>query len=335
MTLGSLGEFGLIARETDCLTVVHPSRGEVIVGIGDDAAVLRLPEGHDLVTTTDALIEGIHFRRDWSRPEDIGWKSLAVNVSDVGAIGARPLAATISLALPSDLPVRWVDRFYSGLSECAEAYGCPIVGGDTVRSPGPIALSVSALGSVRSSGAVRRSTAQVGDLLCVTGTLGESGAGLALLAADKAAAKQWKPLLDWHRRPRPPVEAGIALGESGLVTAMMDLSDGLASDLTRLCAASGCGSGVQEDLLPISDLVRRSATTLGVSPTQFALFGGEDYQLLFTVSPAHFAEIPRLLGPLGVVATVVGEIRNGRARTLVTAAGERKPLKATGFAHFS
>ncbi len=334
MKLSTLGEFGLIARESALLGAAIPAAGKVILGIGDDAAVLDLPDGHELVTTTDALIEGVHFRRDWSKPEDIGWKSLAVNVSDVGAMGARPLGATVSLALPSDLPVRWVDRFYRGLSQCAVRYGCPVVGGDTVRSPGPIAITVSAHGSVRRGGAVRRSTACPGDLICVTGTLGDSGAGLALLQAGNIAAK-WKPLLAHHVRPTPPVEAGAALGESGLVSAMMDLSDGLASDLTRLCEASRCGALVRETCLPISDAARLAAKALDAPASHFALFGGEDYQLLFTVPPARFAEIPPLLGPLGITATIVGEIRKGKGPALVSAAGERSPLAPRGFTHFS
>jgi thiamine-monophosphate kinase len=334
MNLRDLGEFGLIRREAARLDVATPACGEVILGIGDDAAVLRLPEGYDLVTTTDALIEDVHFRCDWSRPEDIGWKSLAVNVSDLGAMGARPLGAAIALALPAHLPVRWIDRFFRGLSECASFHGCPVVGGDTVRSPGPIAITVSAHGGVRRGKAVLRSGARTGDLICVTGTLGESGAGLALLEAGRASDARWRPLISHHCRPRPPAAAGVRLGESGIVTAMMDLSDGLAADLTRLCDVSRCGALVKETLLPISDLVRQTASSLGVLPTRRALFGGEDYQLLFTVRPERFGDVPPLLGPLGVTATVVGEIRRGKARTLLTAAGERRPLKAEGFAHF-
>lgn len=333
MNLRTLGEFGLIAREARRLGAGAPALGEVVTGIGDDAAVLRLPDGYDLVTTTDALIEGVHFRRDWSTPYEIGWKSLAVNVSDLGAMGARPLAATISLALPADLPVGWIDRYYRGLADCASHYGCPIVGGDTVRSPDPVAITVSAHGSVRRGNAVRRSGAKPGDMLCVTGTLGDSGAGLALLQAGQWD-KPLKALLEWHRHPRPPVECGVLLGESGLISAMMDLSDGLASDLARLCESSGCAAEVREDWLPVSDLARQAAKTLGVSPTRFALFGGEDYQLLFTVPPSSFTRIPPLLGPHGVTATIVGEVRRGKRATLVTIAGERAPLEARGFAHF-
>lgn len=335
MLLSDLGEFPLIDRLARQLASrgTLPTTGSLRLGIGDDAALLSLPEGTELVATTDALTEGVHFRRDWSRPEDVGWKALAVNVSDLGAMGARPLACLLSLAAPRDLPVRWVDRFYRGLSECAAEYGCPVAGGDTVASPGPLAISVTALGTVAAERAALRSGASAGDLLCVTGVLGESGAALALLQAGARRRPADAPLYAWHFRPRPPVAAGAALVEAGLATAMMDLSDGLASDAQRLSRASGAGLRIEAARLPISDAARRAAVRLQTDPIEWALHGGEDYQLLFTVRRGDFLRAPPVLAPLGVTATVVGEVTGSRV-TLVGRDGSRVPLRPRGFAHF-
>lgn len=336
MNLQSLGEFGLIDRLAKRLasTGARPAAGEVVLGIGDDASVLALPAGTQLVTTLDALIEEVHFRRDWSQAEDVGWKSLAVNVSDLGAMGARPLACFITLALPPDVPLRWVDRFYQGLGECAARYGCPVAGGDTVRAPDRIAISIAALGSVAAGAAVTRAGARPGDYLCVTGVLGESGAGLALLNRGGRTPADLRRPVEWHRRPAPPVEAGAVLAERGLATAMMDLSDGLASDARHLSKRSSVGLRIERERLPISDATRRAAAKLGVEPWHWALHGGEDYQLLFTVPPERWPEVPPALAALGVVATRIGEVRRGRQVGLLDPAGAVEPLKPAGFQHF-
>lgn len=336
MSLAKLGEFGLIGRLAGKLaqTGAVPAAGAVDLAIGDDAALLSLPPGTQLVTTVDALIEGVHFRRDWSRPEDLGWKALTANVSDLGAMGARPLAALISIALPPDVPVSWVDRLYRGLGECCRRYGCPLVGGDTVRAPREIALSITALGSVPNGTAVRRAGARVGDLICVTGVLGESGAGLELLQRGGARKKRYEPLHRWHVRPEPPVEAGAALAEAGLPTAMMDLSDGLGSDLRHLARESGVGAALELAGLPISKVTQQAAQELGVDPVRWALFGGEDYQLLFTVPAERFPEVSPLLQPLGVQATVIGKVIS-RGLKITHPDGSTTPLRPEGFAHFA
>jgi len=335
LNLAALGEFGLIERLARRLAVstVAPAAGGVSLAIGDDAAVLQPPAGAEVVVTADALIEEVHFRRAWSKAEDVGWKSLAVNVSDLAAMGARPLGALITLALPADVPVSWVDRFYRGLGLCAAEYGCPIVGGDTVRSPRHVAISVTALGTVASGRVVRRSGAKVGDLICVTGVLGDSGGGLALLQGGRRKSRKYASLLERHLRPRAQALAGPALAEAGLATAMMDLSDGLGSDLRHLAKASGVGARTYTNRLPISDDARQAAKELGVDPTRWALFGGEDYELLFTIAPERFPEVPPTLGPFGVVATIIGEV-TPRWVTVVDGAGREKSLGADGFAHF-
>jgi thiamine-monophosphate kinase len=334
--LGELGEFGLIARLAALPgAAAAPAAGRVVLGIGDDAAVLGLPAGRQLVATADGLVEAVHFRRDWTAPEDLGWKALAVNASDLGAMGAAPLAALVTLALPPAVAVEWVEALYRGLGEAAAAFGCPVVGGDTVRSPGPVMVSVTALGSVPRGKAVTRAGARVGDLLCVTGTLGESAAGLELLRAGRTPASDpaLAPLFAAHRRPEPPVAAARALAESGAVTAMLDLSDGLASDLAQLAARSGVGVRVAEARLPISRRARQAAAALGAAAGEWAIRGGEDYQYLFTVAPGRFEQVPPLLASLGTVATVIGEVTE-RGMTRVSPDGAETALPSPGFAHF-
>jgi len=333
--LSALGEFPLIERLAKRLAQrgVRPAHGSVTVPIGDDASVLALPPGRELVATIDALVEDVHFRRGWSKPEELGWKALAVNLSDLGAMGARPLGAVVTVALPAETPVRWVDRLYEGLAECAAAYGCPVVGGDTVRCPEGITLSIAALGSVPAGKAVTRAGARPGDLVCVTGVLGDSAAGLALLQRRSRVPGKYASLTGWHVRPSPPVEAGAVLAERGLATAMIDLSDGLASDLRHVTKRSGVGAKVSAERLPISDAARRAGEALRVEATEWALHGGEDYQLLFTVDAERFPEVPPALGPLGVTATVVGEITR-RGLALVGPDGRSTRLEPAGFQHF-
>lgn len=336
MRLSETGEFGLIDRLARKLAAraVEPAAGAVRIGIGDDAAVLEPPPGTELVATLDAMVEEVHFRREWSRSEDLGWKALAVNVSDLGGMGARPLAALVTLALPAETDVKWVERVYAGLAECSAEYGCPVVGGDTVRSPRGVVLSVAALGTVRAGSAALRSGARPGELLCVTGVLGDSGAGLALLERGARRERRHAPLYEAHLRPRPPVTAGVALTEAGLATAMLDLSDGLASDVRHLARRSGVGVRIEAARLPISDTARQAGTEVGVDPVEWALHGGEDYQLLFTVGPEHWERVPPTLGPLGVTATVVGRVV-ARGVTLVHTDGRAGRLEPQGFAHFS
>lgn len=340
MRLSQLGEFGLIDRLERVLAKAgaSPAAGAVSLGIGDDAALLQPPPGTEVVATIDAVIEEVHFRRDWSKPADVGWKSLAVNVSDLNGMGARPLAALVSIALPADLPPSWIENCYRGLAKCAAEYGCPLVGGDTVRAPRHLAISVTALGTVAESKAVLRSGAQPGDLLCVTGVLGSSAAGYELLSRKVRRRQEHASLLEAHRRPHPPRLAGAVLAEAGIPTAMLDLSDGLASDLQHLSHRSGVGVTVEADRLPISDAVRRTTERLELDPTALALHGGEDYELLFTIPPDRWTEVPPTLGPLGVVATVIGRVETAVGRrgvSLFGADGRRQPLRAQGFTHFA
>lgn len=326
-------EFDLIRRLTRAEPAV-PAAGGVCLGVGDDAAILRLPAGSRVVVTTDAMVEGVHFRRDWSSAGDVGWKLLAASVSDLNAMGARPLAAVVSLCLPPSLPSAWAQGVSAGLEECAARYGCPVVGGDTTRSPDALVLGLTALGVLPEAGEARRDRARPGDLLCVTGVVGESAAGLALLARGGPWPRRLASTVDWHRRPQPPADAGPRLLAAGLPTAMIDLSDGLASDLRRLAEASRVGFVVDSGRLPVSIAARQAARLLAEDAAAWALSGGEDYQLLFTIPPERWEEVPPALSPAGVAATVIGRTVGSGLRVR-DPAGKSRPLPEPAFRHFS
>jgi thiamine-monophosphate kinase len=336
-TVRTLGEFGLIERLAQIVKqteIGHEST--IVVGLGDDAAVLAPPRDRQLVATIDTLIEEIHFRRDWTGAEDLGWKSLAVNVSDVAAMGAEPWVALVSLALPASVPVGWVEALYRGLADCALYYGCAIVGGDTVGAPRNIAVTVAVLGTALPEEIRLRGGARPGDLICVTGTLGDSGAGLALLQVGYRPedTPQWQSLFRAHLHPEPPVAASRALAREPAVSAMMDLSDGLASDLRHICEQSGVGARVLASSIPISQAARGAADALGRDPADWALRGGEDYQILFTIDPEHAEKVAGLAAETGVTFTVIGEI-TASGYLFMLSDGRQEPLSPSAFDHFA
>lgn len=341
MRLSDLGEFGLIDRIAQLTSVLQPSgaAGQVVLGIGDDAAVMEIPPGRQVVATIDTLFEEVHFRRVWTGPEDLGWKSLAVNVSDIAAMGAEPLAAFLSLALPAGTDVEWVEAFTRGLSECAQEYGCRLAGGDTVGAPTHLAITVALLGTVERGRAVLRSGARVGDTICVTGTVGDSAAGLALLSAEERgegveiSRPEFAPLFAAHHRPRPRLRAARSLADTGQVSAMMDLSDGLASDIRHLVGRSGVGARIRRGALPVSRASHAAGEVLDADPTDWALQGGEDYELLFTVPPGALDPIRKTLSHGSVAMTAVGEIVQ-EGIWLEEVGGERRSLVPAGFSHF-
>lgn len=342
-SLAALGEFGLIER----LARFLPGRGEdTQIGIGDDAAVYRLGD-RTLLATTDALLEGVHFRRDWTSPEDLGWKALAVNLSDIAAMGGRPSFALISLGLPPGTPVEWTEGLYRGLAEIAMRYRCPILGGDTVASPDRIYLNLTVVGETPSGDYATRSGAKPGDLLMVTGTLGDSVAGYLCLKAGLHLPERGESLtpaqleavqicIKAHRRPVPRLDVAEAVMRTHGIHAMLDLSDGLSGDVRHLARRSGVGIRLEENRLPISESLRQVALLLGKSPTELALMGGEDYELLMAVPPTH-SEVVQQVGlaseititPIGEVTDPVGEI------TYVRSSGKEIPLPQTSWDHFS
>ncbi len=276
----------------------------VRMGIGDDAAVLTLPETHELVVTTDTLVEGVHFLRD-TRPEDLAYKALAVNLSDLAAMGARPLWFTLSLSMP-EVHLGWLEAFSESLRETAGFYGISLVGGDTVR--GPLSVGITAMGQVPRDSYLRREGARPGDYLYVTGTLGDAAAGLQWLQGTRHIEQEdVRNFL--HRRllrPTPRVAAGIALRQ--LATACIDVSDGLLGDLQHILDASGgLGARIDLDALPASKALDEVASD--VELWELALGGGDDYELCFTVPEERRADVASILSTTGVQATRIGRIQ--------------------------
>ncbi|MEO7717431.1 MAG: thiamine-phosphate kinase [Capsulimonas sp.] len=287
----------------------------LILGIGDDAAIFETPSGLQTVVTTDMLVEDVHFRRDWSDPYSIGWKSAAVNLSDIAAMGAEPTLAFLSIAFNPEETVETLDRIYDGFSDCLNRYGARLAGGDTNSTSGGMVISVTLMGSVPAGQAFIRSGARPGDVLLVTGSLGDSAAGLILLQEYglPKAEKVDKDVLNQHRRPQPRVMASRVLAQSGQVRAAMDLSDGLLTDLNKLCAASQVGARIDTGRLPISSAVRNAAKMLDKDPILLALQGGEDYELLLAVAPENVDDVIEAVTAAGTPLTAIGEVlKSGR-----------------------
>ncbi len=283
----------------------------LLLGIGDDAAAWQPSRSNRSVITTDALVEGVHFTRAAMSAYDAGWRALASNLSDVAAMGARPVLATVALGFPAGTDPAWLLACYDGIAALAERARCAIAGGDLTRAPA-IVLSVTVVGEVRASNLKRRDGALPGDVVAVTGQLGASRAGLriALDHPELAGEPELAEALAAFRSPRPRLREGRWLGASRSVRAMMDLSDGLSSDLIRLCAASGAGATI--DTIPVHDAARRAAARTRDDAERWALDGGEDFELLVTVEKRAFAHLAeRFRAHFGRALLAVGRITEG------------------------
>lgn len=298
--------------------------------IGDDAAVLDFPPDRSLVVTTDALVNNVHFSDVTTSPEDVGWRAAAANLSDLAAMGADSIAITVGLALPPDLSVNWVERLYRGINDCLQRYNTPIVGGDICRAS-EISVSITALGSVAKDGAIRRSSARVGDSIVITGYHGLSRAGLELLLHPETgrnlSEKNREILIQAHQRPKPRLDCLPYLQQNVKRSkiAGMDSSDGLADALLQICRCSGVGAAI--DRIPLSP-----ALVEYVSPEQaldWALYGGEDFELVLCVSEEFAGEFAERAGE---GAAIIGRIVSGDE---VRLSDGRKLEISGGFQHFS
>ena len=297
--------------------------GAVVAGIGDDCAVLRLLAGRDALVTTDFTLEGIHFRHDWHPARSVGHRCLARGLSDIAAMGGEPVAAFLSLALPRGLPQGWIREFLRGLIGLAGKYGVVLAGGDTAESPAGLLADIVVLGAVPKGKAVLRSGARVGDRIFVSGGLGGSAAALAKLRAGaKAGAREYAR----HFYPQPRIELGRILRERGIASAMIDTSDGLSTDLAHICRESGVGAEISEALIPRASAGRPAREV----ELDLALHGGEDYELLFTVSAKK--RVPSQLG--GVRLTEIGRIVRGRTMFVRNREGRLRKLEDRGWEHF-
>lgn len=320
--------------------ITHHS--SLALGIGDDAAVIRQEAGRDTVLTTDLLVEEIDFRLDTTSPWLLGFKALAVSLSDIAAMGASPRFALLSIGIPASVwNTDFVDQLYEGFFALASTYNVQLIGGDVSRTPERIVIDSIVIGETRRGAAIRRRGARPGDHIFVTGTLGGAAAGLRLLENGARLSKKRpraesqlaiEKLLLRQLRPEPRVLWGEMLGEELLPTAMIDLSDGLSSDLSHLCHESRVGARIDAARLPFDPLVENLCGRRSLDPLQLALHGGEDFELLFTVRPQDLRRLPRQIN--GVPATYLGDVTREEGRIRVAEGSRVWTLRPAGFAHF-
>lgn len=314
-----MGEFELI-RHYFFPIAEAGSTSAVLLGPGDDCAIQRVDPGMDLVFSVDALVEGVHFPRKYD-PEKLGWRSLAVAASDLAAMGADPVCFTLALTLP-DADPDWLGAYAQGLANAARHFGLLLAGGDTTR--GPLTLSLQVHGTVPQGQAILRSGAQVGDYVCVSGTLGEAGAALDYLGKDNLVPDAQAILARYHF-PEPRLALGAAL--RGYVTAAVDISDGLVADLGHILEASGVGANIDANRLPLSGHLKRLA---GKAAVDLALNAGDDYELCIALSPRAWADLP---GAIRSQLTHIGEVVAGDGLT-IKRDGRTESLPAGGYDHF-
>lgn len=342
-----VGEFGLISR----LTAGAKQGNGVVSGIGDDAAVTALTPGMQLLSSTDMLLEDVHFRRRWHDPYRLGRKSLAVNISDIASMGAIPRWALLSLAIPADVALDFLDLFTAGFLSMAEEHGVSLIGGDTCLSRSGLIVSVTILGEQFSEHVLRRSGARPGDEIWVSGTLGDAALGLKLLeggcdpaqppsppnlsGSSLSGAEGYDYLLSRLLDPTPRSAAGLALAASGLVTAMIDISDGVLSDFGHIAEMSGVGGSIQLDRLPLSDAFMAATRSSAPFPSYLALSGGEDYELCFTAPHDHREKIISIMKNCGVHVVPVGIVTSSKEVVVVNADGSLYNTTNCGFNHFS
>ncbi|WP_158089335.1 thiamine-phosphate kinase [Magnetofaba australis] len=333
-TIAALGEFGLIN------TLFAPLQGSgddnLKVGQGDDAAVLQIPRTQQLTVTTDMLMEGVHFSSD-ADPFLLGQKTVRVNLSDMAAMGANPHWCLLSLALPASTKLSWAEEFARGVKEALALYDVSLIGGDTTASKGCIAINMQMMGLLGQDRAQLRSAAQPGDRVFVSGTIGDSALGLAqrLGQLKIASADDRAYLMRRHQLPEPRVPLGLALQDSAVINACIDVSDGLAADLKHICQASGVSARIDLERVPLSEAAR-NAVNASADLESLLITGGEDYELLFTVATGAVELLARITADLDISITEIGEIlpQGEESRVEVVKHGEPFTLGKSGWTHF-
>lgn len=314
----------------------------LVRGIGDDAAVLKSSVGTDFIVSTDLLVEGIDFRRDSTLPNQLGHKALAVSLSDIAAMGARPRWALLSIGVPNEVwDSGFIDSFYDGFFKIADRFGVKLIGGDLSRTPEKIVINSIAIGECLLEREVFRSGAKAGDQIYVTGFLGDAAAGLRLIErgarlhddnATLTESNAIEHLLLRHFQPEPRVGWGLLIGDRQLATAMIDISDGLSSDLNHLCDESKVGALVDAHRLPIDQVVTEICGRRALDPLMLALHGGEDFELLFTVKPENVSKLPKRVD--GISITRIGEIKEASQGVQIAEGSKIWNLEPGGWEHF-
>jgi thiamine-monophosphate kinase len=323
--VASLGEFGLISR----ITASIKNDSSIITGIGDDAAVIALSPGMQFLTSTDMLLEDVHFRLAWHDPFLLGRKSLAVSISDIAAMGAIPRWALLSLAIPSELSLDFIDNFMRGFLAMASENEITLIGGDTCSSRSGLIISVTIMGEQYPNLILRRSGAMADDDIWVTGTLGDAALGLKLVEAGGGDFSLSR-LLD----PTPRISAGLALAETGVVTSMIDISDGVMADYGHIAEQSAVGGRIYLEHLPLSSAFLSHSANFPAIPYPLALSGGEDYELCFTASSSNREKIASCMKKSGIQATRIGIVTGSLEVTAVNPNGSTYSAQLEGFNHF-
>jgi thiamine-monophosphate kinase len=307
---------------------------EVLLGIGDDAAVIKGVAGRDVLACCDLMVEGVHFRAEWTPPQLLGHKALAVNLSDIAAMGGVAKFAMVSIAVPSRFSSAFIDQLFEGLFQLADRCGVSIVGGDTSSSCDSLFVDVSVIGDCVSGRAVTRAGAKPGDRIYVSGSLGGSALGLSLLEEGVRLEddSHYGEALLKHLAPEPRLSLGRALGEAGLATSMIDISDGLSTDLWHLLEESNCGAVIHSATIPVAECVRRYSKSHAAEALRLALNSGEEYELLFTAPAENLSSFEKLNESLGIPITGVGEVVEGRGLQIETS-GILEPLLPSGYEH--
>lgn len=336
MKIEDIGEFGLIETISKLVDKEQKKDGRVSVGIGDDAAVVAPPDTGRMLLTTDTMVENVHFNRDYVSGEDVGYKAMATNLSDIAAMSGCPDYATVTLGLPRDMDVEFIKSVYRGLLECAMTYDTAIVGGDLTKSP-KFFITVSLTGSAEIDNVRLRSHARPGDVIMVTGALGGAGAALKGLKAGARPGRGIpKALFLRYARPEPRLLEGRLAGRSG-AGAIQDISDGLLADLGHICRSSGLGAKIRLPDIPVFPESKKLPGLTASSALRFALTGGEDYELIITAQPDKSGIIKaKVEGDIKTKVTIVGEIiEGGTGVEVVNAEGRIVTQKRTGYEHFT
>ena len=328
--LADLGEFGLI----DQIRARFPQPVTPELGIGDDAALLSPSTGRQVVVSTDLLAEGVHFDPGFGPARLLGRKSLAVNLSDIASMGAVPRWFFLSLAIPAGFPLETIEGFLDGLAEQAAEYNCILAGGDTCGSKGGLTVSVTIMGEQQPELILKRSGAQLDDEVWVSGTVGDSAQGLQFLMNGRRLGQADDYLLQRHLDPTPRCALGLKLAESRLVSAMIDISDGLLADLGHIGEQSGCGAEIQLGQLPLSPAFKACAASQPVFPWHLAISGGEDYELCFTAPPCNHGAIQKISKTTGIPLTVVGKVTSSGQVQAILPDGTNFQPSASGYTHF-
>lgn len=330
--LKDFGEFAFIKRFSPQFLQNLP---QGVTGIGDDCAVIPYDKKHSLLLTVDTLVDSVHFIGSKIKAADLGHKSLAVNLSDIAAMGGEPDYALLALSVPPDREISWLDDFFRGFKECCSEYGVMLVGGDMTKTPDKLAISVTVTGKSITQNIKYRSSARIGDVICVTGVIGDSVGGLQCYLNDLPASKEVDALKEAHFRPRPHLKEGLWLSNFESVHSMIDISDGIESDIRRIMESSGWGAEIELTALPLSQAFKKVSKQQNWNAYDLAATGGEDYCLLLTVAPDDFENISRsFYDEFSSPLTVIGKIVPRERELTFFFDHKRIVLTEAGFDHF-